>query len=277
VSVFELREVPLDPEVQHVRRRRVRLPLPVVGRPVDGAVGQQIPLGVGRRRVDHNAVVGGAAGVGVDGEAVGSRFDTRDRRPGVNRRPLPFGDRPDAVDDGGDTALRIVDAEVVVDVAHQRVQRRRVVRRPAEEHERVLDKLTELRVIEVLLGVTVHRADEVEPEPSGRPRHRRVEVVRHVRPVGDHHLFHADLVGVFRVVEVAFERLARARLVRLEQLHRLLRVRRDRGLVAVLPEDLIVRVEPLEIVEIGGLVAEPLEEALEQLGHPDTTTGRCPN
>ncbi len=113
--------------------------------------------------------------------------------------------------------------------------------------------------------MVAHRPQQAEA--AGVLRDVPVDVVAEPRPVLVDELLHADLVGLLGALEVALERLARAGLVGLEGRLGGLEVRRDVEPVAVLPVDPVVRVEPLEVVVVGGLPAEVGEEPLEDVGH----------
>ena len=171
----------------------------------------------------------------------------------------------DSVDDARHPALGVVNAEVEVDVAHQRVERGGVVRRPAEEDQRVLDELFQLRVIEVRPDVVVHRPEE--GDAASRPQQAGIDPVAESRPALVDELLHTDFVGVGGVGEIAVECVARPRLVGLEERPLTGAIRGNRGAVAVFPEHAVVRIEPGQRVVRLGVAAEPPEEPLEHFGH----------
>jgi len=116
-------------------------------------------------------------------------------------------------------------------------------------------------MVDVRSNAFVQRISEVQPPAAGDSVGR--EVVSEARSPREHEPIHADLVGSLRVREVPTERLARVRLVRLEEFGSRRRIRRNVDTVAVVPEHSVVRVESLQLVEIVWLVTEPLEESLE--------------
>jgi hypothetical protein len=180
-------------------------------------------------------------------------------------------------------ALRVVDAEVEVDVAHEVVQRGRGVGRPAEEHQGVLHHLLELRVVEVVLDVVLHRPEE--RQAAGVLGEARVEPVPDSGPVDFDEVLHPDLVVLLRLREVVVEHVARPWFVGVEDLLDLLAVRRHVDGVAVrvdvqagnvaagtaplvvLEEDAVVRVEVRQLVVVAGLFPEVREELLEDVRH----------
>ncbi len=209
-------DVALDAHVQQKRRRGVRARLPVVVVVLALVLGEQFALGVAVVGVDDDAV-------GVELLAV-DRLDEEAVLPAVDLGHLGVSLVGDAhllaqfdqrVDDGADAALRVVDAEVEVDVAHHVVQRRRVRRRPAEEHERVLHDLLELRVLEVVLDVALHRPDELEAHGRGG-QHVQVDPVPQARAVLVDELVHRRLVVALAGRQILVEGLAGAGFVGLE-------------------------------------------------------------
>jgi hypothetical protein len=80
-------------------------------------------------------------------------------------------------------------------------------------------------------------------------------------------VLHADLVGLLRFCEISLQCLPGARLIRLEDRLVGLEIRDHVHLIAVLEEDPVVRIEPLELVQLRRIIAEVSEEALEHIGH----------
>jgi len=78
---------------------------------------------------------------------------------GIDLDTLFAGNLGHRLDDLVHPTLWVVDPKLEIHVAHQFVQRRRVVRRSAEKDERVLEQLPEFRMGDVLADVIVHRAE----------------------------------------------------------------------------------------------------------------------
>ncbi len=147
--VGEVVDVALDAEIEEERGGRVGPVVPVVGVVAAPFRGQQFLLGVGVVGVAHDQIRLQGAGRRFDLESARAAFDLRCRAIGVVLDAEFRAQVRDAVDDRADPAVGVPDAEVEIDVAHQVVERRRVGRRAAEKHQRVLHDLLELRMVEV--------------------------------------------------------------------------------------------------------------------------------
>jgi hypothetical protein len=151
-------------------------------------------------------------------------------------------------------------------VAHHIINRWRVLRRAAEEDEGVLHHLLELRVVEELRNVVVHRAEQLEADGCGA-HHVEVDPVTVTGPVGVDEAVHRSAVVCGAFLDILVEGLGRTRLARLEGCTYLIQVGGDVHPVAVLPEDPVVWVEALEVVVVRGRLVEVAEETLEDVGH----------
>jgi len=120
-------------------------------------------------------------------------------------------------------------------------------------------------MVDVVGDVLVDRAQQ--RQPASRPQQLGVDPVTPAWPCLVDELLHADVVGLGRLLEIALERVASSLLDGVEQRQLALAVRRHRRRVPVLPEDLVVGIEPCQLVVLLRLAAEPTEEPLEGIGH----------
>jgi len=98
-------------------------------------------------------------------------------------------------------------------------------------------------MVEVLRDVVLHRTEE--REPVGVPEDVHVDVVPEAAPIRVDEMRHPDLVGLFGLLEVRFERRAGAGLVRFKERFRPFDVAGDVDPVPVFEENPVVWIEVL--------------------------------
>ena len=263
--VFERFRVAFDAEIQEERRGGVRPVTPVVGAVLRSIRGKKVALDVVGVRVRDDRVGAPAPGGRPHAESLAPGVECGHLTTGFDLDAEFGGEVRDPVDDRRDAARRVVHAEVVIDVGHERVDRRRVVRRTAEEDQRVLQELLELGVLEALAHVLVHRIQE--RHATGGSEQPGIETVPQPGAIPVDELLDADLVGVFGPLEIRTERLAAPRLVGVEEVRDRFGVVRHVDAVAVLPEDAVMRIESGKVVVRLGVAAEVPEKPLERIGH----------
>jgi len=193
--------VAFDAEIEQIRRRSVGAALPVVLVVLPFLRWQQLLLGVGVVGVRDNIVGEELLAVfGSDRKAAFPAGDLIDRLVGDVLDAEFFTEVDHRVDERAKPAFRVVDTHVEIDVAHQVVERGRVLWRSPEEHEGVLHDLLELGVFEVVRNVALHLSKQ--REPPGVPEHVGIDVVSQAGSILVDEVFHPDIVGVLGFVEI---------------------------------------------------------------------------
>ena len=141
--------------------------------------------------------------------------DLGDRSLGAVVRAVLGADRGERLDDRVDAPAGVEDAHAEVDVAHDVVERRGVVRRRPEEHQLVLQDLLHGLAVERAADVGVHVLEDVQR--ATLPGGLEVEEVEEAVVVAVHELVDGDRVLLAGAVEVVAQRLAAARLQPLER------------------------------------------------------------
>ena len=237
-------------------------------RGADDEAGRQRPLGscpVTYPDPRH----GGPFRAGV-GDREGDRLGA-----GVDAHALLLGHPPDGRDELGETAARVEHPVGQVEVTHEVIDRRREVRRGAQEHRRVAEDLLDAAV----------------PEAAGHVRLQRLGEPREKRPRAGHDLPphqgrvrgevrveeppQCEIVGHAGRVEILLQGRAGPRLERLEQRGGGGPVRADVDrLGLVLEVHAVAGVEADQVELLGGRGAAESEEVVEHLRHEEPRRAR---
>lgn len=194
--------------------------------------------------------------------------DSRDSRTGDQACSRRLGKGRDAVDDSGESALRVEHAVVHIEVTHQVVHARYLQGRAAEEDRRISEQPTQPRILRPGSDVGVKRASEKAGEAWQSPQYLGVEERPHAVKRGVEEAAQCELVRRGRGVEIALELVGGSGVqCRHGGAGRLATSREVKGLRDAFKVGTVAGIEPFQSELRFGRGAEHPIEVVENLRH----------